>query len=99
VAEAGNVHKDLSPGGVDLMVRQLRGNEDYLAARAKLAAAYPDMSDARGFESKIGSQLDPRTFQYDRMTDPQKRTFYSNLSDKAQFRKDHAAAATLLGGQ
>lgn len=99
VAEAGNVHKDLSPGGVDLMVRQLRGNEDYLAARAKLAAAYPDKTDKTGFEAKQGSQLDPRTFQYDRMTDPQKRTYFKNIGDKDAFIKAHDAATALLGGR
>lgn len=98
VSEASNPHADLSPAGIDLMLRQLRGNEDYLQARAKLASTYPDLSDNRGFEAKVGSKLDPRTFQYDRMSPPQKATFFKSLSDKDKFIKAHDAASALLSG-
>jgi hypothetical protein len=100
VKEASNPHGDMSPGGLDLMLRQLRGNEDYAQARGKLAAAHPDKTNIAGFEDKTGSQLDPRTFQYDRMTGPQKETYFKSLPDKAKFVKAHEAAAALLpGGQ
>lgn len=98
VSEASNPHADLSPAGIDMMLRQLRGNEDYLQARAKLASTYPDLSDNRGFEAKVGSKLDPRTFQYDRMSPPQKATFFKSLSDKDKFIKAHDAASALLSG-
>jgi hypothetical protein len=48
----------------------------------------------------VGSNLDPRTFQYDRMTPAQKTTYFNNLPDKAGFIRAHdwAAAHGLLGG-
>lgn len=98
VSKASNPHADLSPGGVDLMLRQLRGNEDYAAARARLAATYPDQADRSGFEAKVGAKLDPRTFQYDRMTPPQKATFFKSIADKEAFIKAHDAATALLTG-
>lgn len=100
VGQAGNPHSDLSPDGVDLMLRQLRGNEDYLIARARLAAGH-DPSDRRGFESKVGAALDPRTFQYDRMSGPQKANYFKNLGDdkaKSAFITAHERAQQLLGG-
>lgn len=99
VSEASNPHADMSPAGVDLMIRQLRGNEDYNLARAKLAATYPDKTDKTGFEAKIGARLDPRTFQYDRMTPGQKSTFFKSIDDKDKFIKAHDAATALLGGR
>jgi len=97
VSQAGNPHADLSPDGLDQMLRQLRGNEDYIGARAKLAAAYPNPADRNGFEAKIGEQLDPRTFQYDRLTPDQKGKYFASIQDKAAFVRKHEAAARLLG--
>ena len=97
VSQAGNPHADLSPGGLDQMLRQLRGNEDYLGARAKLAAAYPNPADRSGFEANQGAQLDPRTFQYDRLTPEQKAKYFATVQDKAAFVRAHEAAARLLG--
>ena len=99
VAATANPHADLSPSGVDLILRQLRGNEDYLGARAKLAAAWPDKADRTTFEDQKGSMLDPRTFQYDRMTPAQKATFFKSLPDKDTFIKKHDWATANLGGQ
>lgn len=101
VAQSGNPHADLSPAGVDLMLRQLRGNEDYLQARQTLAGQYPNQADSRGFENEVGKTLDPRTFQYDRMTDPQKRTYFNAMSkkDQAAFITAHDKAAALLGAR
>ena len=96
ISQAGNPHADLSPGGLDQMLRQLRGNEDYLGARAKLAAAYPNPADRSGFESTQASQLDPRTFQYDRLTPAQKATYFKSIDDKAAFVRAHDAAGKLL---
>jgi hypothetical protein len=98
VSEASNPHADLSPGGVDLMLRQLRGNEDYNMARAKLAAAYPNRADKTGFEAKIGSQLDPRVFQYNRLQPAQKAKYFDSLPDKGAFMKSYDTANTLLAG-
>src|SRR6185437_2814108 len=81
VAQQANPGSHLSPAGVDLIIRQLQGNADYLQARAQLAAKFPDQSDRAAFESKIGSQLDPRAFQFARMTPQQKVTYYNGLSD------------------
>ncbi|MES2340029.1 MAG: hypothetical protein V4537_18195 [Pseudomonadota bacterium] len=76
---AANPHQELSPGGVDQMVRQLQGNADYIRARSKLAAAYPDKQDHAAFQASI-SDLDPRAFQFSRMTAPQKVTYATTLS-------------------
>jgi hypothetical protein len=78
-AGQANPHIDLSPAGMDKMLRQLRGNEDYVQARAELGAKYTDQGDKPGFESGIASKLSQRVFQYDRMTDAQKREFMNTL--------------------
>lgn len=82
VAQNANPGSHLSPGGADLIIRQLQGNADYLQARAKLASSYPDQTDRAGFESKVGSQLDPRAFQFERMTPQQKMDYVAHLSAK-----------------
>jgi hypothetical protein len=79
VIQAATPHASLTPGGVDLVIRQLQGNTDYLEARSKLAAAYPDKQDYRSFQAKIQSDLDPRAFQYNRMTSDQRTTYWKNL--------------------
>lgn len=84
VAQGANPSSHLSQAGADLMLRQLQGNADYLQTRAKLAAEYPDQTDRAGFESKVGGMLDPRAFQYDRMTPAQRKTYASSLSTKDQ---------------
>jgi hypothetical protein len=100
VNQAANPHATLSPGGVDLILRQLRGNADYLQARQALAAGYPDKADRSGFESKVGANLDPRIFQYSRMTPEQKATYFGSLKDKATFKKAYGWAQEngLMGG-
>jgi hypothetical protein len=99
VAQSANPHSDLSPAGVDLMLRQLRGNEDYIQARAALAQKYPNKADRAGFETSV-QNLDPRTFQYDRMTPDQKADFYNAMpkSNRASFRKNYDATHQLIGG-
>lgn len=77
---AANPHQELSPAGATLMIHQLQGNEDYLQARAKLAAAYPGQN-VKKFESEIGTKLDPRAFQYGRMSVPERQAWVKNLSD------------------
>lgn len=81
VAQNANPGSHLSPGGADLILRQLQGNADYLQARSKLAATYPDQTNRAGFEATVGQQLDPRAFQFARMTPQQKTTYYAGLSD------------------
>src|SRR6185312_13501903 len=94
VNQGANPSSHLTPAGVDLIIRQLRGNADYLQARSRLAATYPDQTDRAGFESKIASHLDPRVFQYARMTGEQKANFYRSQADKSAFRKSWDWALT-----
>ncbi len=91
VAQSGNPSSKLSKEGVDLMLRQLQGNADYLQARAAVAAKYPDQSDRAGFEASAGSQLDPRAFQFARMTQPQRVDYVKGLSatDKAAVQRSY----------
>jgi hypothetical protein len=78
VAQHANPNSSISQAGADLIIRQLQGNADYLQARAKLAAQYPDQTNRAGFEvdPNWGGALDPRAFQYNRMT-PQQRVAYA----------------------
>jgi hypothetical protein len=80
VNQHANPGSQLSPQGADTIIRQLQGNADYLQARSQLAAQYPDKADRAGFESKIGANLDPRAFQFMRMTPPQQSTYLKSLS-------------------
>jgi hypothetical protein len=99
---AANPHEGLSGPGIDLIVRQLQGNEDYLQARAALAAKYPDQKKINDFENEQGSKLDPRAFQFARMTVPQRQTYAKNLSDKdrtaVQQSYNWAVEHKLIGG-
>jgi hypothetical protein len=79
ISEASNPHADLSPAGIDLMLRQLRGNEDYTQARAALAAKWGDKANSQNFESDVGSKLDPRAFQFARMRPAQRQTWVKTL--------------------
>ena len=85
VNQGANPSSSRTPAGVDLIIRQLRGNTDYLTARARLAAAYPNQSDRPGFEASVASSLDPRVFQYNRLTPGQKTTFFNAMADKQSF--------------
>lgn len=79
VNQHANPNVSLSLKGVQTILRQLQGNADYLNARARLAAAYPDKSDRAGFEDQIARHLDPRAFQLQRMTPDQRGTYFTNL--------------------
>lgn len=81
VNQAANPNDTISPEGNDFILRIYRGNADYALARARLAAAYPDKSDPRGFEDKIGSKLDPRYYQYNRFSSPQKREYLLGIKN------------------
>ena len=82
VATSANPHQELSPAGVRLILGQLQGNEDYIQARAKLAANYNGTQ--RKFESEVASNLDPRAFQFARMDPAERQTWYKNLKEKDQ---------------
>jgi hypothetical protein len=99
VSEGANPSAHNTPAGLDLIIRQLRGNTDYLRARAQLAASYPNKADISGFESQIGANLDPRVFQYERLQPSQRKDYFNGISDKAAFVKAHDWASThgLLG--
>ena len=96
VTQHANPSSSLSPGGVDVILRSLQGNADYNQAKQQLAAAYPDKSDAQKFEATVGRQLDPRAFQFDRMTPQQQVTFAKSLSPIDQKR---VQAAYVRAGQ
>lgn len=102
VIQHANPGSQLSPAGVDGIIRSLQGNADYLQARSNLAAGYPDKSDSAGFESKIGSNLDPRAFQFARMTPQQKADYAKSLSapDLAKLKSSYnwSAQNGLIGG-
>ena len=100
VNEGANPSYHNTPAGLDLIVRQLRGNSDYLRARQQLAAAYPGGKDKiEDFEAKIGANLDPRVFQYERLTPEQKADYFKGLTDKDTFIRAHdwATGQKLLG--
>ena len=80
---AANPHQELSPGAVDLMLRQLQGNEDYVQTRARLAAIYPNKKDVSAFENEKGLRMDPRAFQYARMTPGEQRQTYKAQLEKS----------------
>lgn len=94
---SANPHEELSPAGVDLILRQLQGNADYIRARASLAAKYPDKSDYPGFQQSIKG-LDPRVFQMARMTADQRANYWKSLDSEARKQIDAAGkAASQLG--
>jgi hypothetical protein len=76
-------HSTLTGPGVDLILRQLQGNSDYILARSKLADAYPNRDDYPGFHQRYAA-LDPRAFQFNRMTNEQRRTYWDSLDTNAR---------------
>lgn len=86
VTQGANPNDELSREGLDLILNQYRGNADYVMARARLAREYPDKTDPRGFEDKIGSQLDPRYFQLNRMTPAQRKNYLDAIGDADELR-------------
>ena len=89
VNQAANPNASLTPEGIQMIGAQLRGNADYLMARQQLAEPYSNKSDNRGFEANVASNLDPRVFQYARMTPQQKMAFYRSMPNKAEFQKSY----------
>lgn len=79
VTQNANPSSSLSPEGVRLILRQLRGNADYLRARQTLAAQWPNRADHQGFEQEA-KNLDPRAFQLLRMTPEQRTAYFTKLS-------------------
>ena len=84
VTQAANPSSSLTPEGIKLILKQLRGNTDYLDARAKLAAQWPDKADREGFEAQIGKNLNPRAFQFQRMDRAQAEAFVKSMSPTDQ---------------
>ena len=101
VNQAGNPNSHMSPQGVDMILRQLRGNSDYLMARQRLAAAHPDQTDVRGFEANTGGNLDPRVFQYARLRPDQRAAYVKSLPNPSEFigKYNWAEKNGILGGQ
>jgi hypothetical protein len=102
IAQLASPSSSLTPEGVDVIIRQLRGNAAYNMARQQLAAAHPDKTDSQGFEANIAKNLDPRAFQYNMLTDAQKTTYFNAMSqaDKTALKKSYAWAKqnNLFGG-
>lgn len=94
VNQHANPSSSLSPEGIKQIIGQLRGNADYMQARQKLAAAHPDKADREGFEANVASKLDPRVFQYARLTPDQRRTYAAGISaaDKPAFARAYRFA-------
>lgn len=99
VSEGSNPSYHNTPAGLDLIGRQLRGNNDYLRVRQQLAAAYPNKDKIEDFEANIAANLDPRVFQYERLTPEQKADYFKGLTDKDTFIRAHdwATSKKLLG--
>ena len=83
VTQAANPHGGISPASIDLILRQLQGNSDYIQARQKLAQQWPAKSDYNGFVDSI-RPLDPRVFHYERMTDGQRKDWFTAMDPKDQ---------------
>lgn len=103
VNQGANPSSGLSPGGADFILRQLRGNADYLRARQQFADQWGDKSDLQGFNATVTRNLDPRVFQYERLTPEQKSDYFKGIKDAKEreaFKRSHAWATTngLIGG-
>jgi hypothetical protein len=83
VTQAANPHGGISPQSIDLILRQLQGNADYIQARQSLAQQWPSKANYNGFVDSV-RPLDPRVFQYERMTDGQKHDYFKAMDPKAQ---------------
>jgi len=83
VTEGATPSSKLTPQGVDLIIRQLQGNSDYLMAKGRMAANTETPNDYNAFTTKV-QQLDPRVFQLNRMTDPQRQVYWKSLDSGAQ---------------
>lgn len=83
VTQAANPHGGLSPQSIDLILRQLQGNADYIQARQGLAQKWPSSANYNGFVESV-RELDPRVFQYQRMTDDQRKDWFSAMDERGQ---------------
>lgn len=80
VVTAANPHPGMSAAGVDLVLRQLQGNADYIQARQRLAQDWPAKADYNGFVDSV-RQLDPRVFQYERLQPGKQRSDFLDSLD------------------
>jgi hypothetical protein len=85
VQQGANPSSHNTPEGLKLILNQLLGSADYLQARGHLAAMVPATGDIRKFEDEVGSKLDPRVFQYDRLTGPQAQEYVKGIKDTPRF--------------
>jgi hypothetical protein len=83
VTQAANPHGGLAPASIDLILRQLQGNADYIQARQGLAQAWPSKADYNGFVESA-RPLDPRVFQYERMSDNQRSDWFNAMDKRDQ---------------
>jgi hypothetical protein len=83
VTQTANPHGGTSPASIDLIIRQLQGNSDYISARQHLAQQWPAKSDYNGFVNSVRA-LDPRVFQYERMSAAQRKDWFNAMDSKDQ---------------
>jgi hypothetical protein len=89
VTQGSNPSQYNTPAGLQLIVRKAIGNDDYAAARAQLASQYQHTQDPtsdhnRDFETKVGAQLDPRVFQFNRLNADQQKQYLSEMPQAAK---------------
>ncbi len=75
-----------SPEGLDFIIRQLRGMNDYRLARANLAANAPEgqQGDFAGFQKRVGPMLNPQVFQWARLEPDQRKTYFNAIPEGSQ---------------
>jgi hypothetical protein len=82
VNQGANPHSSLSPEGVNFIIHQLQGNADYLLARQNQAAKWGDQTDYRGFSNWATQNLDPRYFQFNRLTPDEQRNYFTGIKSQ-----------------
>lgn len=89
-----NPNVAMSREGLDLVTRQLLGNTDYLRAKQQVAAEWQkdpkQKSQIRSFLADFERDVDPRVFQFMRMTDPQRSDYLNGITspkDKRDFQE------------
>jgi len=96
VLQGANPNSAQSPEGVDFILRQLQGVNDYKQARANLAPApgRPERNDYPGWQAQTGATLDPRVFQFARLSPDQQRTYFQSIpkNEKDAFKLNYLHA-------
>ena len=84
IAQSSNPSDSMSPGGLKYMVEQALGLEKYHEAVADMGARAPaaQRQDHTQFQAEVRRKLNPQTFQFQALSDPeQRRMFYNGLKE------------------